>query len=633
MRKTKLKLMLESEIYDWLNKYKIQTPQYKIFDINDVPELDFYPVALKIMSRKVVHKSDVGAVALNINDKEALINAKSVIKQNLVNKNIVLTSDDKFIATEMCSGIELFFGIIDDAIFGRVIVFGAGGVLTEVFKDVCFIDSEAGDEEIERAIYQTRISELFTDVFRGKRHNIQLAIDLIKKLQQLEVQEMDLNPVLLTEESLTVVDARLLKGKKLLQDRQIKFLPELFSPENIAIIGVSKHRHKIGYALAKNTAGDENVYYVNPHLKLLFDKKVYQTIEELPLIDTAIIAIPPGGIKDTIRQLIQKKVKNVIIITAGFKEAGRDENFLKEFVDENEINIVGPNCIGIYTNKLNLTFGTNQITKGATNLFSQSGAVVAEMMDKAAQKQIGFENIVSVGNMVDVDFADLINSYTGKNTVNLYIEGISNGKNLLRVVRKSAARIRIFKAGQSEVARRAAFSHTGNMAGNYEMFVGLLKAAGAQMLSDINGLLYSYDFKNILLITNAGGAGTVMCDAIPGKLYNLNQTEMDKLSEVLPPHWSKNNPVDIIGDATGERYLKAMIIADDFNIDAMFVLVTPQFMTNPEAISTLFVKHKFKTPVFPVLLGGEMMEPAKTYLHKHRIIFFEEISEAVSFLK
>ncbi len=625
--------MLENEIYDWLNTYNIHTPQYKVFEMDEVPELDFYPVALKILSGKVVHKSDMGAVMLNIDNKDALTNAIAVIRQNLANRNIALSHEDKFIATQMCSGIELFFGIIDDTVFGRVIVFGAGGVLTEVFRDVCFIDSEAGDEEIRRAIGETRISKLFAGHFRGKRYNIQLVIDLVKKLQQLEVQEMDLNPVLLTEGSLTVVDARLLPGKKPLQAKQIKYLPELFSPEKIAVIGVSEHPQKIGYALAKNTAANENVYYVNPHLKELFNKRVYNTIEELPMVDTAIIAIPPNTIKETILQLVQKEVRNIIVITAGFKEAGRDESYLKELVEDYKINIVGPNCIGIYANGLNLTFGTHQIAKGATNLFSQSGAIVAEMMDKAAQKQIGFENIISVGNMADVDFADLINSYTGKNPVNLYIEGISNGKNLLRAVRKSAAKIRIFKAGQSEVARKAAFSHTGNMAGNYEMFVGLLKAAGAQILNDVNGLLYPYDFKNILLITNAGGAGTVMCDAISGKLYELNQTEMDKLSEVLPPHWSKNNPVDIIGDATNERYLKAMMIADDFGIDAMFVIVTPQFMTNPEAISTLFVEHRFKTPVFPVLLGGEMMEPAKAYLHQHRVIFFEEISEAVSFLK
>ncbi len=624
--------MLENEIYNWLNSYSIPTPQYKIFNIDEEPDVDFYPVALKILSDKVVHKTDAGAVIINIENKEALSKAKHLIEGNLTQKNIHLDRQDKFIVSKMYAGIELFFGIINDAVFGKVIVFGAGGIFTEIFRDICFIDSEAGDDEIKNAIAQTKISILFTKGFRGKKYDIQLVVVLVKKLQQLDVQEMDLNPVMLTEDALTVVDARLLPSKIPVSSKQIKYLPELFSPEHVAIIGVSEHEEKIGYALAKNTSDNENVYYVNPHLKDLFNKRVYNTIDELPLVDTAVIAISVKAVKETIEQLVSKKVKNIIVITAGFKEAGRDETFLKELTETSHINIVGPNCIGIYTNGLNLTFGTHDIMKGTTNFFSQSGAIVAEVMDKAALKQIGFENIISVGNMVDVDFADLLSSYRGNNPVNLYVEGISNGKNLLRTIRKSALKIRIFKAGRTEAARKAAFSHTGNMAGNYEMFVGLLKAAGAQMLNDVNGLLYPYDFKTILIITNAGGAGTVMSDLISNKLYALNENEIDKLSEILPSHWSKNNPVDIIGDASDERYLKTIKVADDFNADAIYVIITPQFMTNPEAICKLFVEQRFRTKIFPILLGGEIMQPAKNYLQKHSIIFFEELIEAVSFL-
>lgn len=624
--------MLENEIYDWLNRYDIATPQYKIFNIEEEADVDFYPVALKILSDKVVHKSDAGAVIINIENKEALSKAKRIIEFNLSQKNIPLDGQDKFLVSKMHAGIELFFGIVNDEAFGKVIVFGAGGIFTEMFRDICFIDSEAGDAEIIKAITQTRISTLFIKGFRGKIYNIQLVVDLVKKLQQFDVQEMDLNPVMLTEDALTVVDARLLPSNKTISQKQIKYLPGIFSPAQVAVIGVSEHKEKIGYALAKNTADNENVYYVNPHLKKLFNKKVYHTIDELPLIDTAVIAISAHVIKETILQLVTKEVRNIIIISAGFKEAGRDETFLKELAETYHINIVGPNCIGIYTNGLNLTFGTHDIIKGTTNFLSQSGAIVAELMDKAALKQIGFENIISVGNMVDVDFADLISSYRSNNPVNLYIEGISNGKNLLRTIRKSNLKIRIFKAGKTEVARKAAFSHTGNMAGNYEMFVGLLKAAGAQMLNDVNGLLYSYDFKKVLIITNAGGAGTVMSDLINNKLYPLAKNEIDKLSEILPSHWSKNNPVDIIGDASTERYLKTITVADDFNADAMFVIITPQFMTNPAAICKIFVEQSFRTKIFPILLGGEIMVPAKTYLQKHSIIFFEELTEAVSFL-
>jgi acyl-CoA synthetase (NDP forming) len=272
------------------------------------------------------------------------------------------------------------------------------------------------------------------------------------------------------------------------------------------------------------------------------------------------------------------------------------------------------------------------VRSGEVNLFSQSGAIVAELMDKAVYKNIGFENIISTGNMADVDFADLIHSYTGTNSINLYVEGIANGKNLLRAIRGSRSPVKIFKAGKTEAARKAAFSHTGNLAGNYGVFAGLMKSVGARILPDFNGLLYPYHIQKVLIITNAGGVGTVMSDLISDKLYTLSPEEIGRLSEVLPRHWSKNNPVDIIGDATHERYSQVLEVADDFGADAIYVLVTPQFMTDTEKIGALFVPHRWKTKIFPVLLGGERMEEAKDFLRKERVPFFEELAEAVSFL-
>jgi len=624
--------MLENEIYEWLKSYKITTPQYKVFGLNEELRVDFYPVALKLLSDKVVHKTEVGAVAININDAAALKKAKREMLCSLCKQNIHVDEWDKLIVTQMYAGIELFFGIMNDACFGKVIIFGTGGIFTELFRDICFIDSEAGDDEIKNAIAQTKISTLFTKGFRGKRYNIELVVDMIKKLQQLDVDEMDLNPVIICGDSLTVVDARVKKLKSNIASKQIKYIPEIFSPKKIAIIGISEHEEKIGFALAKNASIHNEVYFVNPHLQNLFDKKVYNNINELPDIDTAVLAIPVNNITGVIQQLATKKVKHIIIITAGFKEAGRDESFLTELCEKYRINIVGPNCIGVYTSGINLTFGTNDVQTGKTNLFSQSGAIVAELMDKAALQNIGFENIFSTGNMVDVDFADLVNSYPNSNPINLYIEGISNGKNLLRAIRKSKSHIRIFKAGKTEVAKKAAFSHTGNMAGNYEMFVGLLKAAGAEILSDVNGLLYPYTFKKILVITNAGGAGTIMSDLISDKLYKLSADEIAKLNEVLPSHWSKNNPVDIIGDASYDRYCKVLQVADNFNADAIYVLITPQFMTSPKAVCKLFVEKNFKTKIIPVLIGGEMMQAAKSFLEENKVNFFEELTAAVSFL-
>ena len=625
--------MLESEIYDWLKKEGINTPAYTLFNISADVDVDFYPVALKIESPKVVHKSDVGGVVVDIKNREELLAAQKTILNNIKAHGITLEDKDRLIATQMCKGIELFFGVVTDPVFEKVVVFGTGGIFVELFKDVCFIDSEADEEEIKRAILQTKISTLFTTGFRGTKYELGPVINLIKKLQKIEASELDFNPVILTQNSLTVVDARAKFDKPQPQTKKLKSAPQIFNPKKVAIIGASQHPEKVGYALTENVSSHANVYLVNPKLDTLFGKKVYNTIAALPNdIDTAVIAIPAQNVKQTILELIPKGVKNIIIITAGFKEVGEDEAFLAQLATEHDLNIVGPNCLGVYTNDLNLTFATPDVHQGPVNLISQSGAILAELMDKAPIDNIGFENIVSVGNMADIDFADLIHSYTGSNPLNLYVEGIQHGKNLLRAIRKSKVPVNIFKAGKSKAAQKAAFSHTGNLSGNYEMFVGLLKSVGVKMLNDTNGLLYPHQFKKILIITNAGGAGTVMSDLISDKMFDLSPAQLDELSKVLPYNWSKNNPVDIIGDSDHTRYLDAIKVADNFGADAIYVIVTPQHMTDTNKIAEIFTGNTFKTPTFPIFLGGELVENAKHVLREKKIQFFEELSEGASFL-
>ena len=624
--------MLESEIYEWLKKENIHTPEFRLFGVNDVMDVSFYPVALKIQSPKVVHKSEVGGVVVDIKNSEELRTAQQTILNNIRSHGITLDDSDKLIATQMCKGIELFFGVVTDPVFEKVVVFGTGGIFVELFKDVCFIDSEADEAEIKRAILQTKIATLFTTGFRGTKYDWQPVIELIKKLQKIDASELDFNPVMLTENSLTVVDARAKFDQPRLPSKKLKYAPEIFNPQKIAIIGASQHAQKVGYAIAGNASHHDNVFLVNQKLDTLFGRRVYKTIAELPDIDTAVIAIPAQNIRQTILDLVVKGVKNVVIITAGFKEVGEDEGFLADLASEHGLNIIGPTCLGIFANNVNLTFATGDVNQGRVNIISQSGAILAELMDKAPVENIGFENIISVGNMADVDVADLVNSYEGNNPLNLYIEGVEHGKNLLRAIRKSSVPVNGFKAGKSKAAQKAAFSHTGNLSGNYEMFLGLVKSAGAKFLNDINGLLYPHQFERILVITNAGGPGTVMSDLISTKMFDLTSGHIEALNQILPSNWSKNNPIDIIGEATHERYFSALQVADNFGADAIYVIITPQFMTDVDQIASIFIDNKFKTEVFPIFLGGEMVESAKQLLLKNKVPFFSELNDAASFL-
>ncbi len=644
--------MTESKIYEMLGSYNIPTPKFASFGLNDTASVDFFPVVIKIESEKVVHKSDFGAVKLNINSNEELQKAKNEIIANIAAKGVKLDDSDRFIVVEMLSGLEVYAGLVDDEIFGKTIVFGKGGVFLEMYKDICFIDIYADDEEIKRAIRLTKISKVF-DGFRGFEYGIDMAVDFVKNLQAFakanpEIIELDFNPVLITKDGLKVVDARIKKGEpkpeKLGTLRKNR--PNFFRNESVAIIGASSDPTKVGYAIAKNSLsyGGE-VFFVNSKGGELFGKNLFTSIAEIEGdIDTAVITIPSKFVVDTVKELIKKKIKNLIIISAGFKEVGdyESERIIAELAKEYNFNVIGPNCLGYFeaTKNLNLTFGIGGLKSGELALLSQSGAVLSALMDKAYDAGVGFSHLVSCGNMVDLDFAemiDMLNKESSCKYISIYAEGIQNGKEFLRALRESKKKVYIFKTGKSAESKKAAFSHTGNLSGNYEMFKGLIESVGAKIEDNIEALLFNplNEVNNILIVTNAGGPATILTDYIIDhgrRLYQLNDEEIKALDAILPSNWSRNNPVDIIGDAMADRYEKTLEIVTKFDkVDLIYLLITPQFMTDALNIAKL-CERDWGKKIYPILLGGHEMDEAKSYLRAKQKLFFKTLQSATSFL-
>ncbi len=644
--------MTESQIYSMLTAQGISTPKFVSFGLDDTPSVDFFPVVIKIESEKVVHKSDFGAVKLNINSNEDLQKAKNEIIANIAAKGVTLDSGDKFIVVEMLSGLEVYAGLVDDEIFGKTIVFGKGGVFLEMYKDVCFIDIHAGDDEIKRAIRLTKISKVF-DGFRGFEYGIDMAVDFVKKMQAFaksnpDIIELDFNPVLITKDGLKIVDARIKRGEPkpeklgtLRKDR-----PNFFRNDRVVVVGASSDPTKVGYAIAKNSLeyGGE-VFFVNAKGGELFGKNLFTSIAEIEGdIDTAVITIPSKFVVDTVNELIKKKIKNLIIISAGFKEVGDydSERIIAELAKEHNFNVIGPNCLGYLegTKSLNLTFGIGGLKKGELALLSQSGAVLSALMDKAYDAGIGFSHLVSCGNMVDLDFAemvDMLNEESSCNYISIYAEGIQNGKEFLRALRNSKKKVYIFKTGKSAESKKAAFSHTGNLSGNYDMFKGLIESVGAKIEDNIEALLFNplNEVNNILIVTNAGGPATILTDYIIDhgrKLYQLNDEELRALDAILPSNWSRNNPVDIIGDAMADRYEKTLEIVTKFDkVDLIYLLITPQFMTDALNIAKL-CEREWGKKIYPILLGGHEMDEAKSYLRVKQRLFFKTLQSATSFL-
>ncbi len=645
--------MLESQLYTLLQTWGFKTPRHLRFSIDADPQIDFYPVALKIESPRVVHKSDVGGVVLSLENEAALREGRRRILENLQSHGIVPDpAQDALIAGEMVRGEEFFVGVIDDPIFGQTILFGKGGVLLELYRDVCYIDLFAGEEEIAQALRTTRISRLF-EGFRGSRHDLKTAIDLILKIQTLlharpDIEELDLNPLVLNEQGFTVIDARIRLRES---PRPLPLSPRrarttFFDNRAVAVIGASSNPEKVGYAIAKNALSFQGkLYLLNTRGGMFEGRPLLRSLDEIDgALDTAVITIPSSYVLETIERLIPMGVKNIIVVSAGFKEVGdtESENRLLDLARTHDLNIIGPNCLGYYNARfsLNLTFGSDAIRPGSLALIAQSGAVLSSLMDKAVQSGIGFSHILSTGNMADMDFADIIEMLDEApecKAISIYAEGIREGKRFLAALRRCSKPIRVYKAGKSPEARKAAFSHTGNLSGDYPMFRGLLENTGVKMVDTIEALLHpeAERYNRIAIITNAGGPGTILTDYIVEKgktLHTLSDAEILSLDAILPSNWSRNNPIDIIGDARSDRFEAVLGKVDAMEgIGLVYLLITPQTMTDIPDIVRLMEKP-WRKPVYPILLGGEMMEESVTYLHARRIPVFTTLQEASSFL-
>ncbi|WP_293443457.1 acetate--CoA ligase family protein [Persephonella sp.] len=434
---------------------------------------------------------------------------------------------------------------------------------------------------------------------------------------------------------------------------------KLFNPKSIAVIGATDKKEKVGYAIFKNIIDGGfkgRVYPVNKRLKYLEGYKVYPSVLEIPdQIDLAIIAIPIVYVPQIFDQLGKKGVKAAVVVSAGGKEAGEEgrkiEQTIKQKADSYGIRFLGPNCLG-FTNTLidlNANFGLDKPLKGKTAFISQSGALFTAIMDWALQERIGFSYAVSIGNMADVDFGDLIRYLGDKNeveTILIYMESLSDPEKFAKACRDVTIKkpVVIAKAGKSETGQKAAVSHTGAIAGKDFLYTALFKRVGALRVESV---LQLFDMTEALskkpipegsrfaVVTNAGGPGVMAADQFdrwhtqPAK---LSKETIEKLNRILPPVWSHNNPVDIIGDAPPERYMETLdILFDAPEVDGIICILTPQFMTKPFESAQVFyeVSKDKKKPFYSVLLGGEKLQKARRYLEEHDIPVFETPEEAV----
>ncbi len=397
----------------------------------------------------------------------------------------------------------------------------------------------------------------------------------------------------------------------------IRNLDKVFRPKSIAVVGASEHVNSVGGVLWRNIrrAGfADGLYPINPHHATLDGQTVYPDVASLPAVpDLAVIATPPDTVPGLIRELGARGTKAAVIITAGFGELGARGKALQQEVLEaarpHLLRLVGPNCVGVMVPGVGLDASFSHIAprKGNLAFVSQSGAMITAVLDWAAARDIGFSHVVSLGDMADVDFGDMLDYLaTDPDTraILLYIEGVRDARKFLSAAR-AAARLKtvlVVKVGRFAESAKAAASHTGALAGSDAVYDAAFRRAGMLRVMDMAELFDAAETlaltrplrgENLTILTNGGGPGVLATDALianGGHLAPLSAATVERLNAVLPPTWSHGNPVDIIGDADGDRYQKTLsVLMGDPASQAILVLNCPTALADPQQCASAVI--------------------------------------------
>jgi acetyltransferase len=430
-------------------------------------------------------------------------------------------------------------------------------------------------------------------------------------------------------------------------------LDSIFHPQTVAIIGATETPGSVGRTVLENLKNGGfagTIYPVNPKRDTVLGIKAFPSIAAVPTKpDLAVIITPPATVPGIIRDCVQVGVCGAIIISAGFKEIGASGAELERQIlaeaQRGDMRIVGPNCLGVMVphGKFNATFAANMARTGSVGFISQSGALCTAILDWSLKENVGFSAFVSLGSMLDVSWGDLIyhlGDDPNTKSIVIYMETIGDARAFLSAAREVALTkpIIVIKPGRTDAAAKAAASHTGSLTGSDEVMqaafqrVGVLRVEAISELFDMAEILAKQPRPkgpHLTIITNAGGPAVIATDALitgGALLSELKPETMEELNKILPPTWSHNNPVDVIGDAKPELYAKAVeIAAKDPNTDGLLVILTPQAMTDATATAECLkpYAHLDGKPIIASWMGADQVEAGEEILNEAKIPTFK----------
>lgn len=662
------------ELKDLKRKYDLETVKSEIaYNEEDTVKISNeigFPVTLKIDSPDILHKSDIGAVKLNLNSDSEVSKAYADILDS-VKYNMPDARINGILVQEMLkSGLELIVGFENDKVFGPTIMVGMGGIFAEAFRDIAFRLLPVQRSDIEEMLDSLKFSDI---LFKGYRNipptSKDVLVETIEKIAYMamdtgnDISSFDINPITFWGNHSKIVDFKYVNSKVVNSNNNqlinTRYLDNFFNAKSIALVGATNKKDRIGYVVFDNLLNygyKGKLYPVNPKYEQIEGVKAYSSIPEIPgTVDLVVITVPLTGVPEILDQCKEKNVNSMIIISAGGKETGEAqiEQDIKDIAIEYGIRVIGCNCLGVFDgkNRIDTLFQPydNMVRpgEGSISLISQSGTVGISSLELL--NSYGVSKFVSYGNRIDVDEGDLISYFSRDDhtkVIAVYIEGLEKGYKFYKAAKDTSQKkpIVVYKAGRSPQASEAALSHTGFLTGTHNLIKGVMEQANIIQVDSLESLIASLKTLSIykrvnknraLIITNGAGTTIQAIDRIVNKnklsLAELENKNTGNLKEELPGHIIIGNPIDLTGTATDEQYEMAIEAAVyDKNVDIIMAWFVFQCKPITEKIASVLAKYSKLKPIVCGAIGLDHTLYMGKLIEKEKVPIFYSVEEWVS---
>ncbi|NMH75888.1 CoA-binding protein [Pseudonocardia xinjiangensis] len=629
-------------------------------------------VVMKIVSPEILHKTEAGGVKVGVSGDEAVRSAYDEIIANAKAYNADATIDGIQVQQMLSGGHEVIIGATTDPTFGKVIVFGLGGVLVEVLKDVTFRLAPVDTETAHSMLDGIAAAEVLKGARGAEPADADALADIIKRLSDLvtdfpQISEFDLNPVFARPDGASAADVRivlatedLVEPVKYTQDEILATMNRMMRPNAVAVIGASAENGKIGNSVMKNLinggyAGE--IYPINPKADEILGRKAYKNILDVPgEVDVAVFAVPAKFVPQALREVGEKNIPAAVLIPSGFAETGNHElqDEIVKIAREGGVRMLGPNIYGYYYTPQNLcaTFCTPYDVKGGTALTSQSGGIGMAILGFSRTTKMGVSAIVGLGNKSDLDEDDLLTYFEqdpDTNIVAMHLEDLKDGRSFVEAAQRITKKkpVVVLKAGRTALGAKAASSHTGALAGDDKVYDDILRQSGVVRAYSLNDMLEfargipvlpTPKGENVVIITGAGGSGVLLSDAVVENGLNLMEMPKDldeAFKAFIPPFGASGNPIDITGGEPPSTYEATIRLGlEDDRIHALILGYWHTIVTPPMVFAELTARvvaeareKGIEKPVVASLAGDTEVEEASDYLYQHGVVAYPYTTE------